>query len=154
MLRPSATSERTRVAEMSSSGGWQMGVGKGLRGRILGIFGYGRIGRAVADIGIAFGMNILIWASEASRARAREDGEITILDDYFDTIRTLECFEKLTGHDVTIWNDHVQDDDALAQRLVECRYTLYRAQFRRAHWDRVKMWWARRIWTRAKLMKA
>ena len=42
---------------------------------------------------------------------------ITVLDDYFDTIRTLPCFQKLAAHDVTIWNDHVQDDDALAQRL-------------------------------------
>jgi D-3-phosphoglycerate dehydrogenase len=43
--------------------------------------------------------------------------KITILDDYFDTLRTLECFEKLSGHEVTIWNDHVQDVDALAERL-------------------------------------
>ena len=44
---------------------------------------------------------------------------ITILDDYHDTLRTLACFGKLTGHDVTIWNDHVQDVDALAERLKE-----------------------------------
>lgn len=43
--------------------------------------------------------------------------KITILDDYFDTIRTLNCFAKLQGHDVTIWNDHVQDTDTLAERL-------------------------------------
>ena len=42
---------------------------------------------------------------------------ISILDDYFDTLRTLECFGKLRGHDVTIYNDHVQDVDALAERL-------------------------------------
>ncbi len=42
---------------------------------------------------------------------------ITILDDYHDTLRTLACFGKLAGHDVTIWNDHVQDVDALAERL-------------------------------------
>ncbi len=45
--------------------------------------------------------------------------KITILDDYFDTLRTLACFDKLDGHDVTIWNDHVQDVDALAERLRE-----------------------------------
>ncbi len=56
------------------SGNWQMSVGKSLRGRTLGIFGYGRIGRAVADIAKAFGMNVVIWASEGSRERAREDG--------------------------------------------------------------------------------
>lgn len=42
---------------------------------------------------------------------------ISILDDYFDTIRTLPCFAKLAGHSVTIWNDHVQDTDVLAERL-------------------------------------
>ena len=42
---------------------------------------------------------------------------ITILDDYFDTIRTLTSFRKLDGHEVTIWNDHVQNVDALADRL-------------------------------------
>ncbi|HEY4940928.1 MAG TPA: D-2-hydroxyacid dehydrogenase family protein [Rhizomicrobium sp.] len=43
--------------------------------------------------------------------------KIAILDDYFDTLRTLPCFAKLAGHDVTVWNDHVQDTDALAARL-------------------------------------
>jgi D-3-phosphoglycerate dehydrogenase / 2-oxoglutarate reductase len=43
--------------------------------------------------------------------------KISILDDYHDTLRTLRCFNKLAGHDVTVWNDHVQDVDALAQRL-------------------------------------
>lgn len=57
------------------AGNWQMGVGRSLRGRTLGIFGYGRIGRAVADYAKAFGMNVVIWASEASRERARKDGE-------------------------------------------------------------------------------
>jgi D-3-phosphoglycerate dehydrogenase len=42
---------------------------------------------------------------------------IAILDDYHDTVRTLPCFSKLAGHDVTIWNDHVQDTDVLAERL-------------------------------------
>ncbi|WP_158932776.1 D-2-hydroxyacid dehydrogenase family protein [Acidisphaera sp. S103] len=42
---------------------------------------------------------------------------ITILDDYFDTVRTLLCFTRLQGHDVTIWNDHVQDTPILAERL-------------------------------------
>src|SRR6476620_553696 len=43
--------------------------------------------------------------------------KIAILDDYHDTLRTLDCFRKLDGHDVTIWNDHVEDIDILAQRL-------------------------------------
>jgi D-3-phosphoglycerate dehydrogenase / 2-oxoglutarate reductase len=45
--------------------------------------------------------------------------KISILDDYHDTLRTLDCFTKLSGHDVEVWNDHVQDVDALAERLRE-----------------------------------
>jgi D-3-phosphoglycerate dehydrogenase / 2-oxoglutarate reductase len=43
--------------------------------------------------------------------------KVSILDDYHDTLRTLACFQKLAGHDVTIWNDHVQDLDTLVERL-------------------------------------
>jgi D-3-phosphoglycerate dehydrogenase / 2-oxoglutarate reductase len=43
--------------------------------------------------------------------------KISILDDYHDTLRTLDCFKKLAGHEVKVWNDHVQDVGALAARL-------------------------------------
>jgi D-3-phosphoglycerate dehydrogenase len=43
--------------------------------------------------------------------------KISILDDYHDTLRTLDCFKRLSGNEVEIWNDHVQDVDALAERL-------------------------------------
>jgi D-3-phosphoglycerate dehydrogenase / 2-oxoglutarate reductase len=56
------------------AGDWQAGVGHTLRGKTLGIYGYGRIGSAVADYGKAFGMNVLVWAREASLAKAREHG--------------------------------------------------------------------------------
>lgn len=42
--------------------------------------------------------------------------KITILDDYFDTLRPLPCFEKLTGHDVSVFNHHISDVDELAER--------------------------------------
>ena len=45
--------------------------------------------------------------------------KVAILDDYHDTVRTLACFRQLAGHDVTIWNDHMQDIDALATRLAD-----------------------------------
>jgi D-3-phosphoglycerate dehydrogenase / 2-oxoglutarate reductase len=44
---------------------------------------------------------------------------VAILDDWFDTVRTLPSFAKLVGHDVTVFTDHVQDADALASRLAE-----------------------------------
>ena len=42
---------------------------------------------------------------------------ITILDDWQDTIRTLPAFKKVADHDVTIWKDHTKDVDVLAERL-------------------------------------
>jgi len=56
------------------SGIWQTGVGRSLRGLTLGIYGYGRIGSTVAGYGKAFGMDVLVWAREDSRDRARADG--------------------------------------------------------------------------------
>ncbi len=56
------------------AGGWQTGVGDSVRGKTLGIFGYGRIGAAVAGYGKAFGMRILVHAREASLERARAEG--------------------------------------------------------------------------------
>jgi D-3-phosphoglycerate dehydrogenase len=59
------------------AGQWQIGVGTTLRGKTLGIFGYGRIGATVAGYGKAFGMNVMAWAREESLARARADGYAT-----------------------------------------------------------------------------
>lgn len=56
------------------AGHWQAGVGKTLRGRQLGLYGYGRIARAVAGYAEAFGMNVVWWSSEEGRARAQTDG--------------------------------------------------------------------------------
>ena len=56
------------------AGKWQIGVGDSLRGKTLGIYGYGRIGRVVAGYGKAFGMNVCVLASEGSRSRAWNDG--------------------------------------------------------------------------------
>ncbi len=67
-------------------GGWQQsglkaasmppnfGVGMVLKGKTLGIWGYGKIGQLLAGYGKAFGMNVVVWGREASRARAAADG--------------------------------------------------------------------------------
>ncbi len=62
-----------QVAAMKA-GKWQTGVGSTLRGKTLGIFGYGRIGSVVAGYGKSFGMKLLVWAREESLARAKADG--------------------------------------------------------------------------------
>jgi D-3-phosphoglycerate dehydrogenase len=49
-------------------------VGTTLRGKTLGLYGWGRIARVVAGYGRCFGMNVMVWAREASRERARQEG--------------------------------------------------------------------------------
>jgi len=58
----------------------------------------------------------VLSANEPSRDKSVR---IAILDDTFDTLRTLPCFARLEGHDVTVWNDHVEDVDTLAKRLAD-----------------------------------
>jgi D-3-phosphoglycerate dehydrogenase len=60
--------------ESLKNGAWQSTVGYGLRGRTLGIFGYGRIGSTVAGYGKAFGMKVMVWGRETTLAKARADG--------------------------------------------------------------------------------
>ncbi|MDH3287284.1 MAG: D-2-hydroxyacid dehydrogenase family protein [Betaproteobacteria bacterium] len=56
------------------NGRWQTLLGTAVRGRTLGILGYGRIGASVAGYGRAFGMDVLAWGREGSMERARADG--------------------------------------------------------------------------------
>lgn len=69
-----AARQLPQQAAALKAGTWQVGVGDTLRGKTLGIYGYGRIGRAVAGYGVAFGMRVVVWSGEASRQAAREDG--------------------------------------------------------------------------------
>ncbi len=57
------------------TGGWQAGVGRTLRGRTLGLYGYGRIAGAVAGYAEAIGMQVQWWGSEEGRKRAAADGQ-------------------------------------------------------------------------------
>ena len=81
------------------TGTWQIGVGNSLRGKTLGIYGYGRIGRTVAGYGKAFGMNVLVWAREASRERARRDGYATAPDKraFFESCDVLSLHMRLVA---------------------------------------------------------
>lgn len=62
-------------ASALKAGQWQSGVGRTLRGRTLGLYGYGRIAGAVAEYAKAMGVNVQWWSSEAGRARASAAGE-------------------------------------------------------------------------------
>ena len=56
------------------AGRWQSTMGQGVRGKTLGIYGYGRIGAVVAGYGKAFGMKVVVWGREGTIARAKADG--------------------------------------------------------------------------------
>jgi D-3-phosphoglycerate dehydrogenase len=58
------------------AGKWQVGVGNTMRGKTLGIYGYGRIGQVVAGYGKAFGLRVVVWGREQAHAKAIADGYI------------------------------------------------------------------------------
>jgi D-3-phosphoglycerate dehydrogenase len=60
--------------ESLRSGRWQTAMGRTLRSKTLGIFGFGRIGRVVAGYGHAFGMDVVVWSNAASLAMAAQEG--------------------------------------------------------------------------------
>jgi D-3-phosphoglycerate dehydrogenase len=70
----SAVRQIPQQAAALKAGRWQIGVGTTLRGKTLGLYGWGRIAHAVAGYGRAFGMNVTVWARETSRERARKEG--------------------------------------------------------------------------------
>jgi D-3-phosphoglycerate dehydrogenase / 2-oxoglutarate reductase len=80
-------------------GTWQTTLGTGLRGRTLGIYGYGRIGSVVAGYGQAFGMRVLVWGREGSLRRASEAGFETAAskDDLFEQSDVLSLHLKLSA---------------------------------------------------------
>ena len=81
------------------AGHWQGTIGRGLRGRTLGIWGYGKIGSVVAGYGRAFGMDVLVWGREGSLSRAQADGYTVAADrrDLFERSDVLSLHLKLTG---------------------------------------------------------
>lgn len=80
------------------AGQWQSTLGTVLRGRTLGVWGYGNIGRLVAGYGHAFGMNVLTWGRDGSLARARTDGYAVAADkeSLFEQADVLSLHLRLT----------------------------------------------------------
>ena len=75
------------------------GLGLVLRGRTLGIWGYGKIGQMVAGYGRAFGMQVQVWGSDASRARAVADGHSAATDceSFFEQCDVLSVHLRLNA---------------------------------------------------------
>ncbi|PQJ60570.1 3-phosphoglycerate dehydrogenase [Vibrio chagasii] len=63
---------RLKQNQWQSSGA--LGLGRTLRGLKLGIWGYGKIGRCIAQYAKAFGMDVMVWGSQNSREQAQADG--------------------------------------------------------------------------------
>jgi D-3-phosphoglycerate dehydrogenase len=80
------------------AGRWQAGVGRSLRGKTLGIHGYGRIGSVVAGYGRAFGMDVLAWSRPESLQRARADGVATAGDgaEFYSSCDVVSLHLRLT----------------------------------------------------------
>ena len=74
------------------------GLGQVLRGRTLGIWGYGKIGQLVAGYGRAFGMQVLVWGSSASREKAVADGHLAAgsREEFFRSSDVLSLHLRLT----------------------------------------------------------
>ena len=84
--------------QSAKAGHWQAGIGKTLRGRRLGLYGYGRIARAVAGYAAAFGMDVVWWAFEDGRARAMADGATLAAshEDFFAQSDVVSLHVRLT----------------------------------------------------------
>jgi phosphoglycerate dehydrogenase-like enzyme len=82
-------------------GGWQHTIGFGLRGRTLGVVGLGNIGRAVAAVGQAFGMEVLAWSQHLSAATAAAAGVTAVgKEDLFALSDIVTVHYKLSGRSV------------------------------------------------------
>ena len=83
------------------TGGWQQTVGFGLHGRTLGVVGLGNIGRRVASVGRAFGMEVLAWSQHLSAATAADAGVTAVSkDELFATSDVITVHYKLSERSV------------------------------------------------------
>ena len=85
-----------QVASLKA-GLWQSGLGQSLSGRTLGLYGYGRIGKVVADYGRAFDMDVVFWARGPSRERAAQEGQAVAdsREEFFSTSDVLSLHLRL-----------------------------------------------------------
>lgn len=107
-------------------GTWQTGVGHTLRGKTLGIYGFGRIGATVAGYGKAFGMSVLVWARDVSRQRARDDGYAVASSkrEFFESCDVISLHMRLVKETRGI----VTRDDLLCMKATALLVNTSRAQ--------------------------
>ncbi|WP_314057841.1 D-2-hydroxyacid dehydrogenase family protein [Empedobacter brevis] len=69
-----ATRKIPQAIEAMKKGEWQTNIGSAIHGKTIGIWGYGKIGQKIAQYAKVFGAEVLVWGSENSRQKAKEDG--------------------------------------------------------------------------------
>ncbi|NDK55759.1 D-2-hydroxyacid dehydrogenase family protein [Pontibacter fetidus] len=74
LLIMNAVRQVPQATEAMKAGQWQTNIGSTIHGRLIGIWGYGKIGKRMADYAIAFGAKVMVWGSENSRTQALQDG--------------------------------------------------------------------------------
>jgi phosphoglycerate dehydrogenase-like enzyme len=90
-------------AALGMGGGWQHTVGTGLEGKRLGVVGLGNLGRRVADIGRAFGMQVAAWSQNLDPARAEEAGVTPVgKDELFASSDVVTVHYKLSPRSVGV----------------------------------------------------
>ena len=122
----SASRKLPQYASLLKQGLWQASsiepsrnvLGRTLNGRTLGVWGYGRIGQLIARYAQAFGMSVMVWGSEASRAKALADGHLSARSkaDLFSRADVLSLHLRLsdsTRHCVTAEDLALMKPDAL-----------------------------------------
>jgi hypothetical protein len=124
--------QRNLVAENGSlrSGGWQQSVGEDMAGRTLSVLGLGNVGRAVAQIGNAFGMKVIAWSQNLTTERAAKVGATLVSKDkLFQEADIVTVYLVLSGRtrglvgvaELPRW----QRDPRLRNRLEGCRADRY-----------------------------
>jgi phosphoglycerate dehydrogenase-like enzyme len=104
-----------REAASLKAGGWQTSLGSNLRGRSLGVVGLGNIGREVARIGLAFGMEVIAWSQNLTEEKASAAGAILV--DKQTLFREADIVMKPTARLVNTSRGPIVDEVALIEAL-------------------------------------
>lgn len=93
-----------QAIEGMKNGKWQINIGQTINGKIIGIWGYGKIGQKIAQFAKAFGASVLVWGSENSRNKAVEDGfqKAETKEDFFKTADIITFHLRLNENTIGI----------------------------------------------------
>jgi len=88
-----------QAIEGMKNGQWQTNIGSTVNGKIIGIWGYGKIGQIIAKYAKAFGATVLVWGSDASKQKAVDDGfkAASSKEDFFKTANVVTLHLRLNN---------------------------------------------------------